>query len=83
MSLNLETTRVTGGWVYFQMDDNSCVQLSSSGDKVNVYKDTTISGNSDVGVGASRKSIKAYVNHAGHQGNVEIEARWNSRFYSF
>ena len=24
-------------------------------------------------------SIKAYVNHAGHQGNVEIEARWNSQ----
>ena len=26
-------------------------------------------------------SIKAYVNHAGHQGNVEIEARWNSQGY--
>ena len=26
-------------------------------------------------------SIKAYVNHAGHQGNVEIEALWNSQGY--
>ena len=26
-------------------------------------------------------SIRAYVNHAGHQGNVEIEARWNSQGY--
>ena len=26
-------------------------------------------------------SIKAYVNHAGHQGNVEREARWNSQGY--
>ena len=26
-------------------------------------------------------SIKAYVNHAGHQGNVEIKALWNSHGY--
>ena len=26
-------------------------------------------------------SIRAYVNHAGHQGNVEIEARWKSQGY--
>ena len=40
---------------------------------------TSVSGDLDVGVGASRTSIKAYVNHARHQGNVEIEARWNSQ----
>ena len=40
---------------------------------------TTISGNSDVGPSQSVTSIKAYVNHAGHQGSVEIEARWNSQ----
>ena len=39
---------------------------------------TPTSGNLDVGVGASQTSIKAYANHAGHQGNVDIEARWNS-----
>ena len=38
---------------------------------------TAISGNLDVGVGASQTPFKAYVDHAGHQGNVEIEARWN------
>ena len=27
--------------------------------------------------------IKAYVNHAGHQGNVEIEAGWDSQGYIF
>ena len=26
-------------------------------------------------------SINAYVNHAGHQGNVEINALWNSQGY--
>ena len=40
---------------------------------------TSISGNLDVGVGAPQTSVKAYVNRAGHQGNVEIEARWNSQ----
>ena len=40
---------------------------------------TTISGNLDVGAEASQTSIKAYVNHAGHHGNVEIEAGWNSQ----
>ena len=38
-------------------------------------------GNLDVGVGASKTSIKAYVKHAGHQGNVEIEAMWNKQGY--
>ena len=27
----------------------------------------------------SQTSIKAYVNHAGRQGNVEIEAMWNTQ----
>ena len=39
--------------------------------------DAAITGNLDVGVGAS--SVKAYVDHLGHQGNVEIKARWNSQ----
>ena len=38
-----------------------------------------ISGHLDVGVGASQTSIKAYVNHAGRQGNIQIEARWRSQ----
>ena len=39
----------------------------------------TINGNLNVGPTQSVTSIKAYVNHAGHQGNVKIEARWRSQ----
>ena len=42
---------------------------------------TTISGNLDVGPDPATTSIKAYVNHAGHQGNVALEARWNSQAF--
>ena len=42
---------------------------------------TTISGNLNVGQSQAVTSIKAYVNHAGHQGNVEIKALWNSQGY--
>ena len=41
--------------------------------------DTSLSGNLDVGPSQAKTSIKAYVNHLGHQGNVELEARWNSQ----
>ena len=163
MFLNLSTTRTDGGWMYFKINNDDYMQLSGSDNKVNMYKDTTISGHLDaqrltlnkpsndsetplkltnnnpnwevmalestiagdgclqsfktaqspivrntgvwnqnqygirhgvhglwiydngnisisgnlnVGVGASQTSVKAYVNHAGHQGNVDIEARW-------
>ena len=79
MFLNLSTTYLNRGWMYFKINNDSYMQLSASGNKVNIYKDTTISGNLDVGVGASQTSIKAYASHAGHQGNVEIEASWNSQ----
>ena len=81
MFLNLSTTKADSGWMHFIINNGDYMQLSSSGNKVNVYKDTAISGNWDVGVGASRTSIKAYVNHAGHQGNIQIEPRWNSQGY--
>ena len=41
--------------------------------------DAVISGNLDAGPSQAVTSIKAYVNHAGHQGNVEIKALWNSQ----
>ena len=41
--------------------------------------DAAMSRNLEVAVGAAQTSIKAYVNHLGHQGNVEIEARWDSQ----
>ena len=47
--LNLSTTRTDGGWMYFKINNDDFIQLSSSDNKVNIYKDTTISGNLDVG----------------------------------
>ena len=46
------------------------MQLSSSDNRMNIYKDTTISGNLDAGKSQANTSIKTYVNHFGHQGNV-------------
>ena len=79
MYLNLETTRVNGGWVYFQINGDSYMQLSGSANKVNNYKYTTISGNLDVGVGAASSIVKAHVNHEGSTGFIEIEARWRNQ----
>ena len=66
--------------MYFKIMNGDCIQLSGSDNKVTILENTTISGNLDVGVGAWQTTIKAYAHHAGHQGNVEIEARWNSHF---
>ena len=44
MFLNLSTTRTDGGWMYFKINNDDYTQLSSSDNKVNIYKDTTISG---------------------------------------
>ena len=45
MFLNLSTTRIDGGWMCFKIDNDGYIQLSSSGTKVNIYKDTSISSN--------------------------------------
>ena len=42
MFLNLPTTRIDGGWVYFKINNDDYMQLSGSDHKVNIYKDTTI-----------------------------------------
>ena len=42
---------------------------------------TSISGNLDVGPAQATTSIKAYVNHAGYTGYVEMEARWRSQSF--
>ena len=44
MSLNPSTTRTDGGWVYFKINNDDYMQLPSSDNKVNIYKDTTKSG---------------------------------------
>ena len=59
MYLNLSTTRTDGGWMYFKVNTDDYMQLSGSDNKVNVYKDTSISGNSGVNVSNNRSSIKA------------------------
>ena len=45
MLLNLQTTYPNGGWMYFKINNDDYIQLSGSGNKVNIYKDTSISGN--------------------------------------
>ena len=45
MFINLSTTRTDGGWMYFKNNNDNYVQLSNSGNKVNIYKDAAISGN--------------------------------------
>ena len=45
MFLNLSATRTDGGWMYFKIDNGDCIQLPGSDNKVNIYKDTSISPN--------------------------------------
>ena len=79
MFLNLNTTRTNGGWMYFRTNNDDYIQLSGSDNKVNIYKDTAISGNLDVGQDQAKTSLKTYVNHIGKTGYVEMEARWASQ----
>ena len=46
--INLSTTRTDGGWMSFKINNDDYIQLSGSGNKVHIYKDTS-SGNLDVG----------------------------------
>ena len=81
MFLNLSTTRTDGGWMYFRINNDDDIQLSSSDNKANIYKDTAISRNLDAGQDQAQTSTKAYVNHIGKTGYVEMEARWASQGY--
>ena len=49
MFLNLSTTRTDGGWMYFKINNDDYIQLPGSYNKVNIYKDTPITGRLDVG----------------------------------
>ena len=44
MSLNTQTTSTDGGWMYSKINNDNYMQLSGSGNKVNMHKDTTING---------------------------------------
>ena len=43
MFLNLSTTRTDGGWMHLKINNDDYIQLSASDNKVNIYKDTSIS----------------------------------------
>ena len=73
MFLNLSTTYPNGGWVYFKINV-AYIQLSGSVNKVNIYKDTSISGNLEVGAGAVTSNIKAFASHNGNTSSCELIA---------
>ena len=76
MFLNLSATRTDGGWMYFKINNDDYMQLPGSDRKVVIYKDTTISGNSDVGSGASPK-IHVHASNSGYTGYAESKAQRN------
>ena len=45
MYLNLSTTYPNGGWMYIKINNDGCMQLSGSDNKVNIYKNISMSGN--------------------------------------
>ena len=45
MFLNLSTSRTDGGWMYFKINNDDHIQLPSSDNKINIYKDTSIPSN--------------------------------------
>ena len=49
MFTNLSTTRTDGGWMDFKFNNDDYIQLPGSDNKVNIYKETSRSGNLDVG----------------------------------
>ena len=81
MFLNLQTTYPNGGWMHFKINNGDYIQLSSSDNKIDIYKDTARSGNLDVNVSNTRPSIKAYNTMDGYIAYMESEAKWNSQGY--
>ena len=59
MYLNLSTAKTDGAWMYFKSNNDDYIQLPSSDNKVNTYKDIAISVNLDVGA-TSNNSTKAH-----------------------
>ena len=48
-----------------KINNDDYIQLSGSDNKVDIYKNISISGNLDIGPSQAQTSIKAYVNHLG------------------
>ena len=68
-------------WCFGVATSNQYIISHGNSNKFSIQSNgnTTISGNLDAGPSQAVTSIKAYVDHAGHQGNVGIKALWNSR----
>ena len=78
------TAQSAVGWtegVNWGSSNEFIIKTGSNGLTIESNCDTTISGNLDVGPSQAVTAIKAYVNHAGHQWDVEIKALWNSQGY--
>ena len=50
------------------------MQLSSSSNKRNIYKDTAVTGNLDVGSGSSTPNVKTSASHNGNTSSCELIA---------
>ena len=57
-----------------KINNDNYMQLSGSANKVNIYKDTTMTGNSDVGAGSSTSNIKTSASHNGNTASCELIA---------
>ena len=71
MFLNLSTTRTDGGWMYFKINNDYYIQLPGSGNKVDIYKGTTINYNLDVVSGTSSR-IRSHASNNGYTGYSEL-----------
>ena len=69
----------TGVWGANTNEFNTCYVYK--GLSIKPTGDVSISGNLDVGVGASHSTIKAHVDHVGYTGYIGLEARWNTQGY--
>ena len=74
MFLNLLATRTDGGWMYFKINYDDYIKLSGSDNKVHIYKETLLSSNLKVGVGAVTYNMKAFAPHDGNTSYCELKA---------
>ena len=70
-------------WCFGVATSNQYIISHGNSTKLSIqsHGNTTTAGNLDVGPAQAQTSVKTYVNHAGHQGNVETKALWNSQGY--
>ena len=66
--------------MYFKTNNDDYLQLSGSDNKVSIYKDTSISGNLDVGSGGSSKT-NVHATNNGYTGYGELQAQSSYDLY--